>query len=114
MRTRNSYFFNTRRFVYILALFMLSVFLFACSRQNNPPQNLSVENQIQVSATAININTASAEELEKLPHVGRQTAQEIIEFRKKFGRFRKPEYLMFVRGISDRQFREMRNLVRVE
>ena len=57
---------------------------------------------------------ASAGELEKLPHVGRQTAQEIVEYREKFGKFRKPEYLMFVRGISDRRFREMRSLVRVE
>ena len=114
MRTRNSHFFNTRRFFYKPALFFASVFLFACSRQNNPPQNSPVENQIQISATAININTASAEELEKLPHVGRQTAQEIIEYREKFGRFRKPEYLMFVRGISDRRFREMRNTVKVE
>jgi len=114
MRTRNFHFFNARRFVYKLALFLTSVFLLACSRQNNPPGNPPAANQIQISSSAININTASAEELEKLPHVGRRTAQEIVEYREKFGKFRKPEYLMFVRGISDRRFREIRSLVKVE
>lgn len=72
------------------------------------------ENPIQISATAVNINTASAAELEKLPHIGKQKAREIIEYREKFGQFRKPEYLMFVRGISDARFREMRTLIKVE
>lgn len=93
---------------------MIFCFLSACNQQNNTKQILSTENQIQISASAVNINTASAAELEKLPHVGRQTAQEIIEYREKFGRFRKPEYLMFVRGISDRRYRDLRNLIKVE
>ena len=114
MRTRNSCFFNAAIFVSKLALFLMSVFLLACSRQNNPPQTPPSINQIQISASAININTASAEELERLPHIGRQTAQGIIEHREKFGRFRRPEHLLFVDGISDADFRRLRNFVKVE
>ncbi len=75
---------------------------------------LSAQNQITPSESSININTASAEELEKLPHVGARIARRIVEHREKYGKFRKPEYLLLVDGISDRHFREMRNLIKVE
>lgn len=97
-----------------LSLMLIFCFLTACAKQNNTKHFLPVENPIQSSENAININTATIAELEKLPHVGTRTAQEIVEHREKFGRFRKPEHLIFVRGISDARFREMRNLVKVE
>lgn len=114
MQTHNSYYFTIYRFSYKLALSLVSCFLFACGEQNNTKQILSTENQIQISESAVNINTASAEDLEKLPRVGAKTAKAIIEYREKFGNFRKPEHLILVRGISDRHFREMRNLIKVE
>ncbi|MDQ3711083.1 MAG: helix-hairpin-helix domain-containing protein [Acidobacteriota bacterium] len=86
----------------------------ACNKQKSIKQVLSTENQIQISKSAIDINTASAAELEKLPHVGAKTAQAIVEHREKFGKFRKPEYVMFVRGVSDKRFRELQSLIRVE
>lgn len=66
------------------------------------------------SESAININTATVEELEKLPNIGRKTAQKIIEHREKFGRFRKPEHLLLVGGFSDRRFREIRDLIKTD
>src|ERR1051325_8551232 len=62
----------------------------------------------------ININTASADELEKLPGIGRALAARIIEHREKYGSFRKPEHLIIVRGISDKRFRALRELITVE
>lgn len=62
----------------------------------------------------ININTASAETLEKLPNIGAKTAREIVEHREKFGKFRKPEHLLLIRGVSDKKFREIENLVKAE
>lgn len=114
MQTHNSYYFNAYSFFYKLTLLIVCGLLLACSRQNDTKQLLSSENRIQISESAVNINTASVTELEKLPHVGTKKAQQIIEHREKFGRFRKPEYLLLVRGISDKSFREMRNLIRVE
>lgn len=46
------------------------------------------------------LNTATAEELVKLPRVGPKRAQAIIELRKRLGKFRKPTDLLRVRGIG--------------
>jgi competence protein ComEA len=62
----------------------------------------------------ININTASANELETLPGIGKSLAERIVEHRDKFGPFRRPEHLIIVRGISDKRFRALRDLVTVE
>ncbi len=62
----------------------------------------------------INLNTAAATEIERLPGVGPVLAERIITYRNEHGRFRRAEHLMMVRGISDRKFRELRPLVRVE
>ena len=100
---------------FIKLISLTIIFCFAvCCGQNQTKQVLSVENQIITSESAININTASPQELEKLPNIGAKTAQQIIEHREKFGRFSKTEHLLLVRGISDRRFREIRNLIKTE
>src|SRR4051812_22171208 len=66
------------------------------------------------AAPLININTASPAELERLPGIGKALAARIVAHRKLYGRFRRPEHLLVVRGISDRRFRAMRALVTVE
>ena len=68
----------------------------------------------QAHAALININTASSEELEKLPGIGKGLAARIVTFREQYGRFRRAEHLMMVRGISDRRFRTMRSLITAE
>jgi competence protein ComEA len=68
----------------------------------------------QKTPQRININTASANELETLPGIGRGLAARIIEHREKYGPFRRPEHLIAVRGISDRRFRALRDLIKVE
>ena len=47
-------------------------------------------------AAALNINTASIEELEKLPYIGRKTAESIVAFREQNGPFRRTEHLMLI------------------
>lgn len=86
-------------------------FLLGCGRAE---QTLQETSQSTISENAININTASAKELEKLPYIGEKLAAKIVEHREKFGKFRKPEHLMLVRGISDERFRKLRNSVKVE
>ncbi len=110
---KSNHFNNYKLLIKLFPLF-ISCLLFACSQQKEAKQVLSTENQFQISESAVNINTASAEELKKLPHIGEKTANEIFEHRKKYGKFRKPEHLLFIRGISDKRFREMRTLVKVE
>ena len=114
MQTHNSYYFNAYKFTYKLLLLLICCLLFACSGQNTTKQVLSTENQPQSTVPVVNINTASAETLEKLPNIGAKTAREIVEYREKFGKFRKPEHLLLIRGVSDKKFREIENLVKAE
>jgi competence ComEA-like helix-hairpin-helix protein len=65
-------------------------------------------------APLINVNTASAEELEKLPGIGRGLSARIIAYRKEYGRFRRPEHLLMVRGISTRRFHALQALITTE
>jgi competence ComEA-like helix-hairpin-helix protein len=106
------YFYTCRLSIKLIPSIIFCCLLICCG-QKDAKQVLPAETQI-VSESAININTASAAELEKLPHVGAKTAQEIVSHREKFGRFRKPEHLMLVNGISDQRFREIRNLIKTE
>ncbi len=114
MVIRNSNYFNACKISYKLLLLLICLFLSSCSKQNNTKQVLPPENKIQISDSAVNINTASAAELEKLSHVGAKTAEAIVEHREKYGKFRKPENLLLVRGISDGRFREMRSFIKIE
>ena len=62
---------------------------------------------------AVNINTAPAEQLERLPGVGPKTAARIVEYRQKNGGFKKVEELMNVRGIGEKAFLKMKSQLTV-
>jgi len=66
------------------------------------------------SSPRVNINTASANELETLPGIGAGLAERIIAHRKAHGPFRRPEHLIIVRGISDKKFRALREFISVQ
>jgi competence protein ComEA len=61
----------------------------------------------------ININSATAEELEALPSIGEVIAARIIAYREQNGPFRSVDDLIHVEGVSDRTIDEIRNLVTV-
>jgi competence protein ComEA len=66
-----------------------------------------------VAAVVININTASASELESLPGVGPKTAARIVEYRQKNGPFKKIEDLMNVRGLGEKNFLKLKEQLTV-
>ena len=61
----------------------------------------------------IDLNTATARELETLPRVGPRTAERILEYRREHGGFERIEDLMDVRGIGERTFLMLKPLVTV-
>jgi competence ComEA-like helix-hairpin-helix protein len=65
-------------------------------------------------AAPVSLNTASREEFEKLPGVGPVLAARIVEHRERYGRFRRAEHLLMVRGISERRFLQLRPYIRAE
>lgn len=64
-------------------------------------------------APLVNLNTATAADLEKLPGVGPATAARIIEYRQKNGSLKKVEELMNVQGIGEKTFLKLKPLVTV-
>ena len=67
----------------------------------------------KVAVEKINLNTASSEELQKLPGVGAKVAQRILDFRKTNGPFKKIEDLMKVRGIGEKTFLKFKDMLTV-
>lgn len=62
----------------------------------------------------ININTASAEELQKLPGIGENRSLDIIEYRNTYGKFDSIEELMSIDGIGDGIFSKIQYLICAE
>ena len=69
--------------------------------------------QAATASTPVNLNTATAEQLETLPGIGAATAKRIIEHRQKAGGFKKIEELMNVKGIGEKSFLKLKPLVTV-
>jgi competence protein ComEA len=65
------------------------------------------------SAAVVNVNTATAEQLEALPGIGPRTAARIVEYRQKSGGFKKVEDLMNVQGIGEKSFLRIKSMVTV-
>lgn len=61
----------------------------------------------------VDVNSASAVELEALPGIGARTAAAIVEYREKHGPFKKVEELMNVKGIGEKSFLRLKSLVTV-
>lgn len=64
-------------------------------------------------AGKVNINTATAEQLDTLPGIGESTAQKIIADREANGPFSSPEDLKRVSGIGDKKYAELADLITV-
>lgn len=65
------------------------------------------------SKPALNLNTATIEQLETLPGIGRKTAERILEYRTKSGGFKRIEELMNVKGIGEKSFLKLKPLIAV-
>jgi competence protein ComEA len=65
------------------------------------------------ASAPLNINTATAAQLETLPGIGPAVAARIIEYRQKNGNFKKAEELMNVKGIGEKSFLKIKALVSV-
>ncbi|WP_162238588.1 helix-hairpin-helix domain-containing protein, partial [Paenibacillus sp. A3] len=63
----------------------------------------------------INLNTATAKQLDELPGIGASRAQAIVELRKKLGgSFKSVDQLLEVKGIGEKMLQKIKPLVTLE
>ena len=87
-------------------------------RSDSPAPSVSVQEDKKpdslMEGERININTASAAELERLPGIGATRAQAIIDFRQERGAFSSVDELLRVDGIGPGILMDLRTYVTVE
>ena len=90
-------------FVFLLCLGMMvgSVSVLAQKSDSSP-------------AEKINLNSASAEQLESLPGIGPVTAKRIVDYRAKVGKFKRIEEIINIQGIGDKKFERIKDRLIVQ
>ena len=81
--------------------------------QPQPARTLTPAGSAQKGSTPVNINTATAEELQTLPRIGPAMAQRIIAWREAHGGFRSVDELDAVPGIGPSMLENLHPLVTV-
>ena len=74
-------------------------------------QSQTTETLAPSTPELLNINTASAEELQTLPNIGAQMAQRIVNYREQHGKFASVEVLQNVKGIGAKALEKLRPFV---
>ena len=100
----------------VRALILSLAFAFvACNQSydiiNTPQPSVSIR---QSNQPCVNLNTATAEELMKLPGIGEVMSRRVIEYRGRSGPFRRPQDVIIIEGFSERKYRAIAELVCVE
>jgi competence protein ComEA len=91
-------------------------------RQAEPDQSIATQAPAALPVTTaapataeprVNLNRASADELQTLPGVGPVLARRMVEWRKAHGRYRTVDELQEVKGIGKKRMEQLRLLVTV-
>ncbi len=99
-------------FFIILPAVLFLLFLLAAGMQfTSAGVSVHAERSVDAEDARININTASAEELELLPGIGPSLSRAIIEQRESAGGFQQVEDLMKVNGIGEKKLDSIRDMI---
>jgi len=84
-----------------LAIWLAAAAFPASQTKQSPPAKL------------LDLNTATVEQLQKLPTIGPTMARAIVRFREKSGPFRRVEDLLAIRGFTRKRLEKVRPYVTV-
>jgi competence protein ComEA len=109
-------------FIITMSLFTAACILLTIYATDNEPQYISFTPSEQTrgggesdeSFPLINLNTATAEELQQLPGIGEVRARDIVAHREKIGGFLYLEELMEVSGIGEGTFGRIRDYIYID
>ncbi len=77
------------------------------------PVSAAAQKAAPATAEKINLNSATAEQLQSLPGIGPATAKSIIEYRTKVGKFNRIEEIINVRGVGEKKFQRIKDRLTV-
>ena len=100
-------------YVAVVMFAMLAMADVAASATSPEQAKSSKPKAAATSSSPLNLNTATAADLQALPGVGAATAKLIIEHRQKNGGFKKVEELMNIKGIGEKSFLKLKPMVTV-
>ncbi|MFZ3218252.1 MAG: helix-hairpin-helix domain-containing protein [Candidatus Acidiferrales bacterium] len=80
----------------------LLLYVHTVSAQKHPPQH------------PLDLNSATAAQLQELPGIGPKTAQAIVDFRARSGPFRRVEDLLAIKGVTQPRLDKIRPYVIVK
>ncbi len=89
------------RFGAVLFWFFLFFFSFSVEAKKKPPDH------------PINLNTASAAQLQEVPGIGPVTAEKILKMRKSYGPFKSVDDLRAIKGIGPKRLEKIRKYLTV-
>ena len=79
---------------------------------NQSPAASSVPTK--ATASCVNLNVATPEDLIRLPGIGEVMAKRIIDYRERHGRFRRTEELIIIEGFSENKYRTIASMICME
>lgn len=95
---------------------LLTAFLAGSSMFTRDWLHAAPKSEVKVESEAlpvVNINKATAEELQNVRGIGPALAERIVQYRDDNGRFARPEDLVNVRGIGEAKFQKIRNQISI-
>jgi comEA protein len=94
-----------------VGLMMSSVSIMAQKSASNSATHKSASTP--ASTEKINLNSATAEQLQSLPGIGPAIAKTIVEHRTKVGKFNRIEEILKVKGIGEKKFQKIKDRLTV-